>query len=253
MTDTTPPPSAATPVFPVTFGDVGWMLLAAGVFAVIVAGAAIGAGAAGLDFSDFAKGQAFVVLATLVQATFMIGCVYFIAMRRRGLDWRGMGLRPVSRRWWVGAIVIALAGIPVVGLLTAGVQTILDRPISSPQAAMLAPDGFSWFGAAAMLLGAGVAAPFAEELVFRGVLYKLLRKYWAVLPAAVVSALLFGGLHGFAEIFPGTTLIGLVLALTYEKSGSLWVPVVIHGVYNSTSTVILFTMLGLGLDPSSPT
>jgi hypothetical protein len=36
----------------------------------------------------------------------------------------------------------------------------------------VAPDGLSWLGRGAMLLLAGVAIPFAEEVFFRGVLYK---------------------------------------------------------------------------------
>lgn len=244
-----PAPASA---FPVTFGDVGWMLLAAAAFALLFAGISLAIFATGIDLMSLGGSQAFVFFATMLQSAFIVGCVYGIAMRRRGLDWRGIGWRPITGRWIILAIVIALAALPVINLLTAAVQTVLDRPIRSPQAEMLAPEGFSWFAVFAMLLAAGIVAPFAEELAFRGVLYRLLRKYWPVLPSALVSAFLFGLLHGILEVYPGTMLLGFVMALAYERSGSLWVPFTIHATFNSVSLLLLFLFLASGVDLTGP-
>ena len=76
------------------------------------------------------------------------------------------------------------------------VQKALGRPLESPQMKFLAPDGFSWTIVVGMVLIGGLLAPLAEEIIFRGLLYGWLRRFWRVIPAAVVSALVFGAVHG---------------------------------------------------------
>ncbi len=241
-------PQADPARFPITFMDLGWMILTTVFFVLALLGFGLILTFMGLDIAGLAPGQGFIFVATLVQSAYMVGCVYVVGMRRRSLDWRSIGLRPVSKRWLLIAALIAVAGIPAVTIVTVTVQALLDRPFASPQADLIAPEGFNWFGAFGMVFAAGIVAPFAEELVFRGVLYRVLRNFWPVLPAAVVSSVLFGLMHGFVEVFPGTMLLGFVMALAYERSGTLWVPFVIHAVYNSLSLTMLFVFLAMGID-----
>jgi hypothetical protein len=58
--------------------------------------------------------------------------------------------------------------------------------------------------------------------------------------SAVLSALLFGAVHGQLEVVAGGFVVGIVLALAYERSGSLWPPIIIHAVQNSVSIVLMF-------------
>ena len=88
-------------------------------------------------------------------------------------------------------------------------------------------------------------APFVEEVLFRGYLFGNLRQHsrWA---AYAVSCLLFAFLHvwPFAVVERDITYFllmlqylvpGLVLAWTYERSGTLWGSVLLHGVVNALS------------------
>jgi membrane protease YdiL (CAAX protease family) len=81
------------------------------------------------------------------------------------------------------------------------------------------------------LLVAGLAVPFGEELLFRGVFYTWLRR-WGIVVAMSGSALIFGINHGINVVFPATVVLGLLLALAYERSGSIWPGVVGHVLYN---------------------
>lgn len=77
-----------------------------------------------------------------------------------------------------------------------------------------------------------------EEIIFRGVIFRLIDDRWNTVAALVVSALIFGFVHYFN---PGGTLwssiaisieAGLLLAAAYKYSGTLWLPIGIHWAWN---------------------
>lgn len=82
---------------------------------------------------------------------------------------------------------------------------------------------------------ASLLVPFGEELLFRGVFYTWLRR-WGLVVAVVVSALVFGLFHvinGFnLALLISTIVIGVLTALLYERSGSLWPGMMAHGLNN---------------------
>jgi membrane protease YdiL (CAAX protease family) len=78
----------------------------------------------------------------------------------------------------------------------------------------------------------GLLGPIAEELFFRGILYGFLRR-WGVIVAIVFSTLIFVLCHPMHSGIPVTRLLGGILfAVAYEISGSLIVPITIHGLGN---------------------
>jgi len=78
----------------------------------------------------------------------------------------------------------------------------------------------------------GLLGPVAEELFFRGILYGFLRR-WGVIVAIVFSTLIFVLCHPINSGIPVTRLLGGILfAVAYEISGSLIVPITIHGLGN---------------------
>jgi membrane protease YdiL (CAAX protease family) len=81
------------------------------------------------------------------------------------------------------------------------------------------------------LVVAGLAVPFGEELLFRGVFYTWLRR-WGMVVAMSGSSLIFGFNHGINVVFPATVVLGLLLAFAYERSGSIWPGVAGHALYN---------------------
>lgn len=78
----------------------------------------------------------------------------------------------------------------------------------------------------------GVISPAAEEAVFRGLIYNRMKRCFGYPIALVVSSLFFGCYHGnWVQALYGT-LLGLLIAWTYEKYGSFAAPVLFHGVAN---------------------
>ncbi len=92
------------------------------------------------------------------------------------------------------------------------------------------------YEAVLMFLSTAIAPAFAEELMFRGMIYKNLRPFGRSM-AIVVSALLFGLMHQNASQLLYATAAGVVLALAYEITGSFWCCVLLH-FFNNFFAVI---------------
>lgn len=84
-------------------------------------------------------------------------------------------------------------------------------------------------------------APVAEELIFRGFIYAGLRRTFNPILALPISAAIFGIAHlnlalgGMATV----AVMGIMLALVYERSHSLWPGIVAHGVHNLLAFLLL--------------
>jgi len=76
-----------------------------------------------------------------------------------------------------------------------------------------------------------VAAPLFEEWIFRGWMFRSLRRTWSVGLSVAVTALLFASLHPVIGCVALVTL-GATTALAAEKTGRLWPSIAIHAGYN---------------------
>ena len=80
-----------------------------------------------------------------------------------------------------------------------------------------------------------IAAPLAEELLFRGVLFRRMRTYCSWLPAALITSLIFAAFHG--NILQGVYgfLLGMLLTWVYERLHTIWGAVLLHAAANAAS------------------
>jgi membrane protease YdiL (CAAX protease family) len=81
----------------------------------------------------------------------------------------------------------------------------------------------------------GLAAPVAEEILFRGVVFRGLRWRMTGTSAYVLSAIFFSLAHLDPDHFLHLFGIGLVLAWTVDRSHSLYPGMILHGAINLTS------------------
>jgi membrane protease YdiL (CAAX protease family) len=84
-----------------------------------------------------------------------------------------------------------------------------------------------------------IAAPISEEVCFRGMLFGGLRTRMPRLAAAFVSALIFGALHALTGVtaVPPLIFFGFVLALLYERTGSIVPGILLHMLNNSIALI----------------
>jgi len=92
---------------------------------------------------------------------------------------------------------------------------------------------------ALMVLSAAIIAPLVEETVFRGFFYGVLKKYTDGYFAAICTSLLFAVVHLHVGTIVPLTILALIFCAVYELTGSLLVPMVMHGLFNSTSLVVM--------------
>ncbi len=94
-------------------------------------------------------------------------------------------------------------------------------------------------------LALGILAPIAEEMVFRGaILRSLLRYFNGRMPwiPIVVSALLFGLVHGNVAQSSNAFLMGLLLGWFYHRTGSIVPGIVLHWI-NNTVAYVMYQLL----------
>lgn len=83
-----------------------------------------------------------------------------------------------------------------------------------------------------------IIAPIAEEIVFRGYIYTVTKRFSGPFFAAIFSSLFFGLVHYNVPAMVPLIFLALVLAISYEISGSIWAPISIHALFNASQ--ILF-------------
>ena len=86
-----------------------------------------------------------------------------------------------------------------------------------------------------------VVAPMQEEFLFRGYLYGIMRRYAGPAVGTVLNAALFAAIHLHLPSFGGLFVLAVCLTLAYEWSGSLFVPMMMHAMFNSFSVIQLLT------------
>jgi uncharacterized protein len=98
------------------------------------------------------------------------------------------------------------------------------------------------------LLLACVIAPIWEEITFRGFLYPFLKSKLGRTAALLLSSLLFAAMHQHLPSFIPLTALGVLLALLYERTGSLGYNILLHSFFNF-STCLILLLLKYGSNP----
>ena len=84
-----------------------------------------------------------------------------------------------------------------------------------------------------------VAAPLCEEIIFRGLLFKGLKRTLPTWVAVLGSALIFAVIHPAVSFVP-VFIMGLVTAALFHHTKTLLAPMVAHAVYNAGVMGLLF-------------
>lgn len=178
-------------------------------------------------------------------------------LQRTGQSWSDLGLSaPASRTtlaiWTVVALVVTMAA----GILADTVTSSLMAPASEATQAIDAryqgrfsnlPGNLSAY--IFWLATAWIVGGFAEEMLFRGVVFTRLeqlmgRTRLATAMAVLGQGLLFGQQHYYYQGLPGlvsTALIGIVsgaLFLVFRRS--LWPLVISHGLGNTIGLTLIY-------------
>ncbi len=166
-----------------------------------------------------------------------------LVMARHGSPLRLLGLDRF--RWTmlvevIGALGLAYCGMMVWALILLPLGVQAQEPIIQ----LFGQGG--WALLSALLVGA-LMAPVVEEVVFRGFLFGGLLRLFSPVTAVLSSAALFAAVHRQLFAFPVLFLLGVLLALLYYRSRSLWAPILLHFCINSVALLGQFLLAQQGL------
>lgn len=87
-------------------------------------------------------------------------------------------------------------------------------------------------GLVTLLFTTCLVAPVVEEVFFRGFCYRVLRRDYSVTFSLLVSVSVFSIMHPVPAWVPHILLVNTVLCLSFELTGNLVQPIVIHSTLN---------------------
>lgn len=149
--------------------------------------------------------------------------------------------------YFAAFVGIAMASA-VRSLLVPNVETgrnqVIDRAFEQPDVLLiLIPASF-------LIIGPG------EELLFRGVVQGRLGEVFSTPVAVGLASVLFASVHWFALsggsaagnllLLAILTIPAVILGVSYECSGNIVVPALIHGAYNATIFTLIYVAIVYG-------
>ncbi|RPH76096.1 MAG: CPBP family intramembrane metalloprotease, partial [Nitrospiraceae bacterium] len=147
-----------------------------------------------------------------------------------------------------GRLTAAVLAVVAAGLWGGWVMDRLSEPFH------LTSHWVEWFDAnlvwatpsltAVSLLEYVIFAPVFEELAFRGLLFAILRRKFRFLPAALISAGIFGIAHGYGLVgLLSVCWSGVLWAWVYEKTGSILPGILAHAINNLLVCLAVMALL----------
>lgn len=174
------------------------------------------------------------IVSTLI-ADGTMALLAFLYLRRQPVPVQGDGrsvfgasAKPVL---WAGLVAVWLFGQITAAWVLA---TFGDAAFANYDSKL--HDVTGWLAVGSLFLTLFVA-PLCEELLVRGIVFGSWRKLnpWF---AFLGSSLLFAVLHGTMTHFVPTLLCGMLMAVAFSMTGSIWCSVVLHIGYNLGAAVL---------------
>ncbi len=167
-------------------------------------------------------------------------------LREHQLGWRnGFGFqRDLPKAIGLGAVAVGLF-LPIGWGLMSFSVTMMEKFGIEPsvQLAMLAlKNSSTTLQLVALGFATIVLAPVAEEVLFRGVLYPVIKQHGFPRAALWGTSVLFALIHFNVAIFVPLLLLALLLVWLYEKTDNLLAPIAAHATFNAVNFAMFFLM-----------
>ena len=174
---------------------------------------------------------------TAVGELFLFAVIIAVTLAIAGSQRQLLALRrPYS---WRRALAVAVPVFIVVFF----VITAMDQALHGSREQGLVPKHWEPSHAsafAANFVVVALIAPFAEELLFRGLGFSLLLPRLGPWPTIVTIGIAFGLYHGLVEALPELALFGAALAWLRWKTGSVFPGMLAHATFNTIGLLSVF-------------
>ena len=161
----------------------------------------------------------------------------------------------------MSSLRLTLRAWPVITAVTIGLcyltQTVakwfgIDLPDQKNIEVVKQIAGLNW-KFALVCLQVLIVMPALEELIFRGLLFRLPTRrkdarpnVWTIV-CAIISSALFSAAHYLAQPWPDAAFLalfffGLAQCWLYRRTNRIWCAMLNHGLFNLTNLVLLFIL-----------
>lgn len=173
-------------------------------------------------------------LVLTVANAFSFGLVLWI-----GSAWTGASFLDVFplKRFSVAIVPGMILFLLGVAIICSEVDNLLRSVVPMPKIIHDVMAGITQKGWASLLVLV-VCAPLTEEFMFRGLIFRGFRKNYGVSKALVLSSFLFSIFHLNPYQFFGAFVAGLFLGWLLIRTGSLWVPILAHAIFNGLGPLL---------------
>jgi membrane protease YdiL (CAAX protease family) len=179
----------------------------------------------------------FVFLVILISDVALVGVVWALLVRRGVLTWRQMGLSGglsahallSGVAWGFGFTAVATALTVLLGLVG----------VAQDQADQFPLEGAATVWRLAIWFAGVVIVPVAEEIFFRGFVFRAMSARKGLARGLVYSSMIFAAAHANLAALLPLTAGAVLLAYGYSRSRDLWVPIVAHAFNNGLALTAL--------------
>lgn len=179
----------------------------------------------------FEKINVLVIPILIISAIAAIAFSYGIFSIRNKKPIKAIKGKKFSLKYSIYGLIMVL---PIIGLSNLIVDVLLYfSPQSYEKYADIIVNMMENTSVVWLLLGVGIIAPIAEELIFRGFIQKRLLDSFPVWAAIVIQAFFFALIHGNLVQMSYAFVIGIILGLLVYKSNSIYPAIILHVVNNS--------------------
>jgi len=200
--------------------------------------------------SDEAERAGALIINGLALSTALVAGIYLA--RHRARDVRGSdGIWPFwkpadggTRSLWHD-VVLGIAAYPPSVLLMSlclyinhAIVYLLDRPQDEHVliSELAQPQSLTVLIIVFVMVTAGAA--FFEELIFRGMIYNVMRRYFSAVIAACVAAFIFAMAHWIVSQILGLFVLALILTWLYDRTGRLVAGMTLHALNNLVALIV---------------
>lgn len=167
-------------------------------------------------------------------------------MHSRGWNWREtFGYAPVSLKLVKWGCIYYLTLIPftlVSSLVYQGILSAKGYPQNLQDIAILLSGDYPVWMRVIMFLFAIVVAPIFEECLFRGVLLPIAVRQFGLGAGVFLISAIFAGIHLNLASFIPLFIVASGFSLAYLRTKSLWVPIMMHGLFNGVNLTLLIAL-----------
>ncbi len=178
-----------------------------------------------------------------LQGSILLGTAVFLRSQR--ISWHeafGFSISSAGQAILLG-VLAAVIFFPVGDLLQAASIALVNKfQIKAPpqQAVATLQDATSMASRIYLIVFYVSLGPVAEEILFRGILYPVIRQAGYRRIALWSTSLVFAAIHVNLPIFLPLVALGMVAVWLYERTNNLLAPIALHSTFNAMGLIIMY-------------